>query len=422
MTRRRLVWAVAMLVLLLLGLGGWRALKARSAAAPATGTTPAETVVSLAATDLAQARSVELVQALPVSGTLRAVDSAVVKARVAGELSGLTVREGDSVTRGQVVARVDASEYQSRLRQAQEQSDATRAQAEVAQRSFDNNKALVAQGFISRTALDTSQSNLNAALATHRAALAAVDVTRKSLDDTVLRSPIAGQVAQRLVQPGERVGVDTRVIEVVDLSRIEVEATLAAADSIAVRAGQRASFDIEGGGGTPAAAVGAPVDGATPTASVAAAERRVGATVARVNPSAQAGSRSVLVYLRLDRSEGFRQGLFAQGSIEVDRVRVLALPLAAVRVDKPSPYVQAVVDGRIVHRPVSLGRRGLVGSTAMVEVGGVAEGALVAGASIGLLREGTAVRLPPTAAAPGPVPGTSPAAAAASAPARAVAP
>ncbi|MEJ7687176.1 MAG: HlyD family efflux transporter periplasmic adaptor subunit [Variovorax sp.] len=81
------------------------------------------------------------------------------------------------------------------------------------------------QGFISRTALDTSQSSLNSARSTHRAALAAVEMARKSLDDTVLRSPLAGQVSQRFVQPGERVAVDARVVEVIDLSRIEVEAT-----------------------------------------------------------------------------------------------------------------------------------------------------------------------------------------------------
>jgi putative spermidine/putrescine transport system substrate-binding protein len=45
------------------------------------------------------------------------------------------------------------------------------------------------------------------------------------------------------------------------------------------------------------------------------ADRQVSATVVRVNPTAQAGSRSVLVYLRLDRSTGFRQGLFAQGFV-----------------------------------------------------------------------------------------------------------
>lgn len=374
-------WAIGLLVLLLVAGGVLRTLSARKAQQAAPAAAPAEVGVTLAPGDTVRAATLELVQALPISGTLRAVDWAVVKARVAGELSGLTVREGDSVTAGQVIARIDPVDYQSRLRQTQEQADSARAQAEVAQRTLDNNRALVDQGFISKTALDTSQSNLNAALATHRAALAAVDMARKALGDTVLKSPIAGQVAQRLVQPGERVAVDTRVLEVVDLSRIELEATVGAADSVVVQIGQRALLQVEGRGA--AEAGGGP---------------QVGASVVRVNPSAQAGSRSVLVYLRLDRSAGFRQGLFAQGTLEVGRTRALALPLSALRVDKPSPYVQGVEDGRIAHRAVQPGVRGQVDGQAYVAVSGLEEGAVVVAGSIGGLREGTPVRLP--AAAP----------------------
>jgi RND family efflux transporter MFP subunit len=211
-------------------------------------------------------------------------------------------------------------------------------------------------------------------------------MTRKSLDDTVLKSPIAGQVAQRLAQSGERVAIDAKIIEVVDLSRIEVEATLAAADSVAVRVGQRATLQIEGGGGVD------PKSG----------ERTVGASVVRVNPSAQAGSRSVLVYLRLDRSTGFRQGLFAQGTIDVGRTETLALPLTAVRTDKPAPYVQVVIDGRIAHRPVETGLRGQLDGQTMVAVRGIEEGAVVVAGSLGPLRQGTAVRLTPVTAAAAP--------------------
>ena len=394
MRRHWIRWALAALVLLAIVGGVLRAVSARKAqqASVATAAAPAETEVTLNPAEVVRAASRELAQTLPVSGTLRAVDSAQVKARVAGELIGLTVREGDTVTAGQVIARIDPVEYQSRMRQAQEQADSSRAQAEVAQRTFDNNKALVEQGFISRTALETSQSNLNAALSTHRAALAAVEMTRKSLDNTVLKSPIAGQVAQRLAQSGERVAIDAKIIEVVDLSRIEVEATLAAADSVAVRVGQRATLQIEGGG------VADPKSG----------ERTVGASVVRVNPSAQAGSRSVLVYLRLDRSTGFRQGLFAQGTIDVGRTETLALPLTAVRTDKPAPYVQVVIDGRIAHRPVETGLRGQLDGQTMVAVRGIEEGAVVVAGSLGPLRQGTAVRLTPVSAAAAPAPAASP--------------
>ncbi len=378
--KRGVKWALGGLAAVLVLFVSIRTIGGRNAQPAGAGAPAAmsETVVQLAAADVLVARPRELTQSLTISGTLKAVDSASVKARVAGELSGLTVREGDSVSAGQVIGRIDPTEYESRVRQAQEQADSANAQAEVAQRSYDNNKALVDQGFISKTALDTSQSNLNAARSTHRAALAAVEVTRKALNDTVLRSPIAGQVAQRLVQSGERVSIDTRVIEVVDLSKIEVEATLSAADSVAVRVGQRATLQIEGSG----------VDATT------GADRNVTATVVRVNPSAQAGSRSVLVYLRLDRSAGFRQGLFAQGRIDVGRNTALALPLSAVRIDKPAPYVQVVADNRIAHRAVQTGQRGNVDGQTMVAVTGIADGTLVVAGTLGPLREGTAVRLP----------------------------
>ncbi|MDM0111893.1 efflux RND transporter periplasmic adaptor subunit [Variovorax sp. J22R133] len=374
--KRWIPWTVAVVAVAVVAGGALRAVKARKAQ-QVVATAPAEMPVTLLPADVLRAESRDMAQTLPVSGTLRAVDWAVVKARVAGELSGLTVREGDPVRAGQVIARIDSAEYESRVRQAQEQADSARAQADVAQRNYDNNKALVDQGFISRTALETSQSNLNSARATHRAALAGVEVARKALNDTVLRSPIDGQVAARLAQPGERMAIDGKVIEVVDLSHVEVEATLSAADSVAVRVGQRASLEIEGSG----------------TADPQKSQRQVGATVVRVNPSAQAGSRSVLVYLRLDRNEGLRQGLFAQGSIEIGRTKAIALPLSAVRVDKPAPYVQVIVEGRVVHRPVQTGQRGKVDGQPFVSVTGIDDGAMVVAGTIGQLREGTPVRL-----------------------------
>jgi multidrug efflux system membrane fusion protein len=381
--KRWLGWTIAVLAIALVAGGALRAVKARKDAQAVAASAPAETTINLLPADVLRATAREMTQTLPVSGTLRAVESAVVKARVAGELSGLTVREGDTVKADQVIARIESIEYAQRVRQAQEQADSAAAQAEVAQRNYENNKALVDQGFISRTALDTSLSNLNAAKATHRAALAGVEVTRKALNDTVVRSPISGQVAARLAQPGERVAVDAKLIEVVDLRRIELEATLSAADSVAVRVGQRASLQVESHGGLEAGK----------------SERKVDATVARINPSAQAGSRSVLVYLALDRSDGFRQGLFAQGQLEIGRSKELALPLAAVRVDKPAPYVQLVVDGRVAHKSVQTGWRGQIDGQTFVTVSGIDEGAMVLAGTVGSMRDGTAVRLAKASAA-----------------------
>ncbi len=389
MKRRWLAWVAAVLALVLIGGALARVLierREKQRVLVQTASANPQGRVELAPTDVVKAEVRELLRGLPVSGSLKAVNSAVVKARVSGELRGLVVREGDFVQAGQVIARVDDSDYQTRVRQASEQAASSKAQIEVAQRQYDNNKALVEQGFISKTALDTSIANLNAAKSTYQAAVAATDIARKSVADTVLKSPIAGQISQRFAQPGERVGIEARIVEVVDLRSLELEASLGAADSVNVRVGQTAELQVEG------------------------RAKPVKATVARVNPSAQAGSRSVLAYLSItpdaagdpSAAPALRQGLFVQGTLGTARAATLAVPVSAVRTDKPAPYVQVIENGQIVHRPVETGERGTSGSDGFVAARGLPEHATVVRGHIGTLREGTVVVFTRMQAAPGP--------------------
>ena len=359
---RWLKTALVLLALIAVVALGWRGYAARQATRQAQSAPVKDPVIELSAIDLATAHVVELTSGLPISGALKAVNSAIVKARVPGELQGLTVREGDRVEAGQVIARVESTEYADRVRQAQQQADAAKAQVEIAQRQVDNNAALVRQGFISKTAADNSLASLNTAQA-------GIDVLRKSLADTVLRAPISGQVSQRLAQPGERVAPEARIVEIVDLSRLELEASISPADSVAVRVGQQALLRIEG------------------------VAQPVAATVARINPSAQPGSRSVLIYLTVAAQPGLRQGLFAQGQLATETQRALAVPLNAVRTDKPLPYVQVVEGDRIAHRTVQTGVRGEIDGELWVAVQGVADGVRVLRGAAGVVREGTQVKL-----------------------------
>lgn len=363
---------MALTLLVLLGLllvSQWRKQASTPKSLP-TATEPQH--IEIARTDVIPLEKQRLQQGLPVSGTLRAVQTAVVKARVAGELMDLQVREGDAVQAGQVLARIDPTEYQRRLRQAEEQAEAARTQIDIAQRQFDNNRALVDQGFISKTALDTSQSTLQSAQATYRAAQAGAEVARKSLDDAVLKAPFAGVISARLAQPGERVAIDARVVELVNLGTLELEATLSAADSLSVRPGQTARLQIEGRPET------------------------LSARVQRINPSAQVGSRSVLVYLQLQGEPGLRQGLFAQGVIGTDVREVLAVPLSSVRTDRAQPYVQVILNNQVAHRPVQPGLRGArvdqPQAETWVEIGGLDPGVQVLAGALGPLREGVSVQ------------------------------
>lgn len=326
-------------------------------------------MLEVSASDILTAGIRSFDRGVAVSGGLKAARSALVKARVSGELLELRVREGDAVARGQKIGQIDAREYRLRLEQAQQQASSARAQLDIAKRTLANNRALVEQGFISRNALDTSESHAQAAQANLAAARSAVDLARRSVDDTALRAPIPGLVSQRFAQAGERVSIDTRIVEVVDLSRIELEAALAPQDVAEVRLGQSARLQVDG--------LGEPV----------------AATVARINPSAQAGTRAVLVYLTIKPHPALRQGLFASGSIRLETRRALAIPQSAVRNDQAQPYVLLLDHDRVKRRAIQLGRNGQAeGGEAVIEVvSGLAEGDRFLAGSAGLVPEGSTI-------------------------------
>ena len=378
LTPKRIV--IALVVIALAG-GIWRALSAKRAQqAAATVAAQIQGQIEFSQNDVFTAEIREITQGLAVSGTVKALNYAVIKARVAGELKEITVREGDSVKAGQVLARIDPVEYQRRFEQAQEQASAAKSQMEIAQRQWDTNKALVDQGFISKTALDNSLASFQGAVASHKAAIAGADVARKSLDDSVLRAPFSGVIAVRSAQLGERVGIDAKVLELVDLRQLEVEAPLSPSDSLDVKMGQTAQLQIE--------------DRA----------ELVTAHVTRMSPSAQAGSRSVLVYLTLDQPAGLRHGLFAKGTLGLVKSKVLAVPLTSVRTDHPSPYVQVVEKvgevTQVRHQTVEMGIRGNEASgkdpQEWVAVKGLAAGSLVLKGQVGAMREGMVVRFTTT--------------------------
>ena len=318
--------------------------------------------------DLITVSTRQLSLSVAISGAINAVNSAVVKARVAGELRGLKVREGDRVQAGQVLGQIDPTDPDARLRQARQQAQAARAQVDIAQRTHDNNTALTAQGFISTTALASSQANLAAAQANYSAAQSAADISAKGLSDTLLRAPISGFVSQRLAQPGERVAIDAKVLTIVDLSQLEMQAELNSADVLQVKVGQTAQLRVTG------------------------LAQTVSASVARINPSASVGSRAVLVYLSIAPGTALRDGLFAEGLLAIGTLDTLAVPLSAVRTDNPKPYVQVVRGDHVQHVDVTMGPRSEVGDQTLVSISGVPEGSTVISGTVGILREGTLVK------------------------------
>ncbi len=380
---KKLVRGLVLLILLTVA-GGviWSLMQRPSApakpAAPVAAATVAPPTLEFLPQEVVTAAPVEIRQTLALSGSLRAVDVSTIKARVPADVRQVLVREGESVRAGQIVVVTDGTEYEARVAQARGNLDAARAQLEIATKTRDNNRVLVEKGFISRNAFDNAESQYAAAEANVAAARGAMNIVQKSLNDTVIRTPISGLVAARYVQPGEKVSPDNKLLDIVNLQKMELEAAVPTSDIAQIVVGQRVSLHIEGLPET--------FDG----------------KVVRVNPSTQAGSRSVLVYVQVANPKNvLRVGMFAEAQLVLKAKQgIVALPQSAVRKDSQGTFVYTIADGQLNKTPVTVGIDGRSDDEYLTEiVSGLDFGVQVIRTDMGNLQTGTRVRVAAPAAA-----------------------
>jgi membrane fusion protein (multidrug efflux system) len=379
-SRRR--WRKPALVLLavLLAGGGWAVMHAKSgpgAAGPAPDKGPSQVqVYELAQGDVATVQTRELALRLPLSGSLTPLTQATVKSKVSGVVLETSVQEGMTVAAGQPIARLDAADHRARVAQQQAALDEANARLSLAKKNNANSQALLKQNYISQSSVDATQNSVELAEAAVNAARAQLELARIALADSTIRAPFAGVVSKRYVQAGDKVAPDTPVFGVVDLRALTLEAQVPASDIPRVKVGQPVRFKVDGYG-----------------------QRLFAGKVARINPTTEAGSRAMLVYVNVDNPDGaLRGGMFAKGDITTETSQPHPLvPLAALRKDNGREVVYRVEGGKVLAQPVTLGMRNE--DEGMVEVlDGLAAGATVIAAKLDGVKPGAKVKV--TGAAP----------------------
>jgi RND family efflux transporter MFP subunit len=381
--RRRWRKPALVLLLVLLAAGGWAVLqpKARPAAggpAAAKGP-PKDQVYELAQGDVATVQERELALRLPLSGSLAPLTQATVKSKVSGVVLDTSVQEGMKVAAGQAIARLDAADQRARVAQQQAALDEANARLSLAMKNNANSQALLKQNYISQSSVDATQNSVELAQAAVNSARAQLEIARIALADSTIRAPFAGVVSKRYVQAGDKLSPDTPVFGVVDLRALTLEAQVPASDIPRVKVGQEVRFRVDGYG-----------------------QRLFAGKVARINPTTEAGSRAMLVYVNVDNPDSaLRGGMFAKGDITTDKSQPHPLlPIAALRKENGHEVVYRIDAGKVLAQPVTLGMRNE--DEGLVEVtGGLAAGAIVIAAKLDGVKPGTRVKLAsPLPAAP----------------------
>lgn len=356
---------------------------AQSAPAPAPAAGPSVTVT--------QAQRTEIVQSVVVSGTMIARDEVMVQPEVDSlSIIDLLAEEGDRVTQGQVLARLDRTTLD--VQKTQNDAQIARAEALVAQanaqiaeadanlvqanNAFDRTKALRDTGNASIETFDqraaaarSGQARANSArqaLAIASADLSLAQAQGKDiavrLARTEIKAPRAGIVSRRTARLGATASMLPQtepLFRIIADGAVELEAQVAEVELPGLKLGQKVAV-------TPAGAK----------------EALVG-TIRLIAPEVDKASRLGRVRVALDGNPPVAIGTFARGVIETGRKQAVTLPLSAITYGRSGPTVQTVKDGKVVTKPVTLGLAG--GGRAEIATG-LAEGETV------VARAGTFVR------------------------------
>lgn len=355
------------------------------------------------ATAPVESRSID--RYLRVTGSLMADAQAEVSAETAGRVIATPVERGTRVTQGALLVRISPSETAAQLQEA----DANAAQIEaklglVAGRPFDrmrvpdvmNAKAsldlaeaeynrmrsLVDQKVISQSEFDQRRTQLEAARQNFQteqnladqsyrsleAARARVALARKSVDDTSVRAPLTGLVAERIVSVGDYVTRGQRVATVVRIDPLRVELTIPEQHVSLIKIGQQVRLTVDAYPG-----------------------EEFAATVRFVSPSLRSDQRALTVEAIATNADArLKPGFFATALVrQPDAAPALLVPASAVETVAGTSRVYTVKDNRIEERIVTIGEK----LDAKVELtSGVAKGDVVATEPKGRLSDGQQIK------------------------------
>lgn len=165
---------------------------------------------------LAAVEKIDAPLTIGANGVVEPLQTVAVQAQVGGILEEVSFSEGQDITAGQVLFRIDPRPFEVALRQAQAVLSRDEAQAATAQREADRYKALVEKDYVTKSQADQAQSAAEAMKATVQADHAAVDNAQLNLNYTTIKAPISGRAGRLLVRQGNLVKANADPLVVIN--------------------------------------------------------------------------------------------------------------------------------------------------------------------------------------------------------------
>lgn len=289
---------------------------------------PAESVkkIELIQQDLTPVKHGESISKTDFTGTIRAVNQSSIQAQVTATATSVSAQVGQSVTKGQVLVRLNNQDNAARLAQSQANLASAQAQANQAKLMMQRKQRLLNQGFISQVEFEQSRVDYQAQLENVNVQQSSVDIARKADQDGTIYSPISGVITKRQVEPGQTVAAGATLFEIVDPNHLEIQAQLPSDMQSALKIGQNIEYRIQGNPNT------------------------LTASLSRISPIADPASRQIEFFAQpSERINSLSIGAFVEGSILASNaISGQIIPLDTIQNIDSKPYVWVVRNQKIL--------------------------------------------------------------------------
>ncbi len=326
-------------------------------------------LIRAAAVEVTPAARGDVEDAVSAVGSVEANRDVMVSSETAGRVTAVLVEVGASVKKGQTLVQVDAELKEVAVQQARAGLLAAKTNMEKAKKDFERTEKLYASGDVADVELEGYRLAYHAAEAGYQSAVAGTRLAERQLADTRIASPIAGQVASRLVELGEMVGPGREVANVIDISTMKVRLSIPEEEVRKLHAGQTAELRVDSHPGV--------------------VYRGTVHTVGAKSESPQGHTYPVEVLVQNTPGTLLRAGMFARVAIRTNAVKNVIVVDRNSLVELDGRTAVFVAKDGVAHlRPVTLGLNGA--SHAQV-VSGLTEGELVVSFGHKALKDGAPV-------------------------------
>ncbi len=311
--------------------------------------------------NIAVARTDTLRSGPAISGTLTADREARIRAEMSGAVLATNVEQGERVSAGTVLGRIDDASVRDAAISARSAVAQATVAAEQAARELQRSKTLAAAGAIAERDVegaDRASLGAQAQLADAKARLSSAD---KMLRNTIIRSPFAGVVSERAVNPGDIVSPGSAMFTVIDPRSLRVEASVPTTALADVRVGAPVLFTVNG------------------------SDRVLEGRVTRVSPMVDPQTKQVRLLASVPNSAGMLvAGLFVEGRVASQKRVGVLVPESAIDQTGIVPTIMRLKDGKVEKVEVQLGVRDEAASTFEVTTGIASGDTVLLGAARGI--------------------------------------